>query len=71
MDISDARRQVVEINALQGQSKFSHAIEVITPALFNRLERAVGKAFVNAHTILARNDVICGFHSLVLTDEHK
>ncbi|KAL9189667.1 hypothetical protein ACHAXT_009342 [Thalassiosira profunda] len=42
MDIVDARRQVAEINALLGQLKYSHAVEITTPALFGRLERAVG-----------------------------
>lgn len=44
MDISDARRQVAEINALQSQPKYAHAIETTTPALFNRLEKAVGNS---------------------------
>eukprot|EP00571_Detonula_confervacea_P005077 CAMPEP_0172326092 /NCGR_PEP_ID=MMETSP1058-20130122/55591_1 /TAXON_ID=83371 /ORGANISM="Detonula confervacea, Strain CCMP 353" /LENGTH=276 /DNA_ID=CAMNT_0013042797 /DNA_START=75 /DNA_END=905 /DNA_ORIENTATION=+ len=42
MDLSDARRQVTEINAFQAQSKYAHAIEITTPALFNRLEKSVG-----------------------------
>mmetsp|Transcript_44 Transcript_44/g.90 ORF Transcript_44/g.90 Transcript_44/m.90 type:complete len:278 (+) Transcript_44:124-957(+) len=41
MDLSDARRQVAEINALQLQTKYTDAIEITTPALFNRLEKAV------------------------------
>lgn len=49
MDISDARRQVGEINALQdhSSSKYAHAIEIITPALFNRLEKATGNSNSN------------------------
>eukprot|EP00584_Thalassiosira_punctigera_P007999 CAMPEP_0172540650 /NCGR_PEP_ID=MMETSP1067-20121228/11620_1 /TAXON_ID=265564 ORGANISM="Thalassiosira punctigera, Strain Tpunct2005C2" /NCGR_SAMPLE_ID=MMETSP1067 /ASSEMBLY_ACC=CAM_ASM_000444 /LENGTH=236 /DNA_ID=CAMNT_0013326551 /DNA_START=20 /DNA_END=726 /DNA_ORIENTATION=- len=41
MDISDARRQVAEINALQVQPKYANAIEITTPALFDRLEKAI------------------------------
>lgn len=40
MDISNAKRQVAEINALKGSERYAHAIEVTTPALFQRLEKA-------------------------------
>ena len=39
MNISNAQRQVSEINTLQS-SKYGHVIEITTPALFNRLEKA-------------------------------
>jgi len=40
MNISNAQRQVSEINTLQSSIKYSNAIEVTTPSLFNRLEKA-------------------------------
>ena len=50
MDISDARRQVAEINGLQSQPKYSHAIEITAPALFSRLEKAVGGSSSSSST---------------------
>lgn len=41
MDISNAQRQVAEINALKGHPKYAHVLQIATPALFNRLEVVV------------------------------
>ena len=51
MDISDARRQVAEINALQIQPKYAHALKITTPALFDRLEKAVGNGSSSNQTL--------------------
>ena len=51
MDINDARRQITEITSIQGQAKYSHAIEINTPALFNRLEKAVGSSTTTSSNV--------------------
>lgn len=58
----------MEINALQGQSKFSHAIEVITPALFNRLERAVGNSSRSNQTLPVKKCLSLKIHCHELDD---
>ena len=68
MDINDARRQVTEITSLQGQAKYSHAIEINTPALFNRLEKAVGCSSASNVTLPVKKCLSLNIHCRELDD---
>jgi len=72
MDISDARRQVAEINALQDKSsKYAHAIEITTPALFTRLEKSVGGSSSSDQTLPVKKCLSLKIHCRELDDLHE
>lgn len=62
MNIADARRQVAEINSLRSQSRYLHAIEITTPALFERLEKVAETSSSDNQTLPVKKCLLLKIH---------